>query len=339
MTHLTQSAKPQTSRFDWADYARGIGIFLVVLGHSLQGLGKSHILPSAAWSDGLERWLYAFHMPLFFFLAGLFIDRALTKPFKKLAIDRLLLLGYPYALWSVIQILMQIAMAGQTNTAASWWDIPKIAYEPVQQFWFLYVLFVVSLLYVLVRKLGVPWLVCLGVSAGLYCIVALGWFPEQGWSVLERSCLYSLFFTLGSGWGAGLGGGSPSGRYGFLWAFLGYGIVAFVVWQHWEKLFPVRFIVSMVGTFASLALAQGLDRLKTLDVIRRWGILSLEIFAAHTIASAMIRVLLSKGFHLQVPWLHLVLGVAIGLYVPIGIDRLSRKVGFPYLFSLKPRHN
>jgi fucose 4-O-acetylase-like acetyltransferase len=336
MTHL-QPAKPQTARFDWADYARGIGIFLVVLGHSLQGLGKSHILPEAAWSDGLERWLYAFHMPLFFFLSGLFIDRAIKKPFKQLAIDRLLLLGYPYLLWSVIQILIQIALAGQTNSAASWWDIPKIAYEPVQQFWFLYVLLIISLLYVLVRKLGASWGGCLGVTAGLYCVVALGWFPDQLWSVLERSCLYGLFFTLGSGWGARLGG--PPGRHAWLWAGLGYGIVAFVVWQHWEKLFPVRFIVSMLGTFASIALAQGLDRLKALDVIRRWGILSLEIFAAHTIASAMVRVLLLKGLQLQLPWLHLVLSVAIGLYLPIGIDRMGRKVGFPYLFSLKPRHN
>jgi fucose 4-O-acetylase-like acetyltransferase len=336
ISSLTQSTKPQTSRFDWADYAKGIGIFLVVLGHSLQGLGKSHILPEAAWSEALERWLYAFHMPLFFFLSGLFIDRALTKPFKTVVIDRLLLLGYPYLLWSVIQILMQIAMAGQTNTMASWWDIPKILYEPVQQFWFLYVLFIVSAMYVLVRKLGLPWLVWLGVTIGLYCVVALGLFPEAGWSVLERSCLYGLFFTLGSGWGAR--GGSPF-RHGFLWAFLGYGIVAFVVWQHWEKLFPVRFMVSMVGTFASLALAQGLDRAKALDVIRRWGILSLEIFTVHTIASAMMRVLLSKGLHVQLPWVHLVLSVAIGLYAPIGIDRLSRKAGFPYLFSLKPRHN
>jgi fucose 4-O-acetylase-like acetyltransferase len=339
ISSLTQSTKPQTSRFDWADYAKGIGIFLVVLGHSLQGLSKSHILPEAAWSDGLERWLYTFHMPLFFFLSGLFIDRAIRKPFKTVVRDRLLLLGYPYLLWSVIQLLMQIAMAGQTNTAANWWDIPKILYEPVQQFWFLYALFIVSTVYVLVRQLRVPWIVCLVVSAGLYGVVVLGWFPRHVWPMLGKSCFFSLFFTLGSGWGARLGGGSPGGRYSFLWALLGYGIVGFVVWQHWEKLFPVKFLVAMAGTFASLALAQGLARIKALDVVRRWGILSLEIFTAHTIASAMLRVLLLKGFHLQLPWVHLVLSVALGIYVPIWIDRLSRKVGFPYLFSLKPRHN
>lgn len=333
MTIAPPAPKP---RYDWADYAKGIGIFLVVLGHSLQGLTKSHILPETFWGSALEAWIYAFHMPLFFFLSGLFIDRARHKPFKQWLGNRFLLLGYPYLLWSVIQLLLQLAMAGQINNAVSWWDIPKIIYEPVQQFWFLYVLFVVSVVYVLVRKLGVPWWVWLAISGVPYVFVALGWFPAQGWSVLEKSGLYCLFFTLGSGWGQR--SHYETLRHPLLWTILGYGFVAFIVWRHWEYEFPVRLGVSLAGIFASIALAQTLDRFKKLDIIRSWGILSLEIFAAHTIASAMVRVLLSKGFHLQLPWLHLLLSVAIGLYLPILLDRLSRSLGFPYLFSLTPRH-
>ncbi|WP_195202481.1 acyltransferase family protein [Phocaeicola massiliensis] len=45
------------SRIDWIDIAKGIGIFLMVMGHtSIPKLGG--------------HWIYSFHMPLFFFLSG-----------------------------------------------------------------------------------------------------------------------------------------------------------------------------------------------------------------------------------------------------------------------------
>ncbi len=45
-------------RIEWVDVAKGIAIILVCLGHRKQGLG------------GVLRWLYSFHLPLFFFLSG-----------------------------------------------------------------------------------------------------------------------------------------------------------------------------------------------------------------------------------------------------------------------------
>ncbi|WP_165971912.1 acyltransferase family protein [Paenibacillus piri] len=45
-------------RIDWIDIAKGIGIVLVVVGHT------------ALEDSGLGRFIYSFHMPLFFFLSG-----------------------------------------------------------------------------------------------------------------------------------------------------------------------------------------------------------------------------------------------------------------------------
>jgi fucose 4-O-acetylase-like acetyltransferase len=47
-----------TTRVGWIDFCKGIGIFLVVLGH---------ILRDVIAVD----YIYSFHMPLFFFLSGL----------------------------------------------------------------------------------------------------------------------------------------------------------------------------------------------------------------------------------------------------------------------------
>ena len=51
----------KSERIAWIDAAKGIGILLVVLGHTFN-------IP--VW---LHNWIYSFHMPLFFLLAGLII--------------------------------------------------------------------------------------------------------------------------------------------------------------------------------------------------------------------------------------------------------------------------
>lgn len=47
-----------SKRIDWVDVAKGVGIFLMVMGHS-------------SMPDAVNRWIYSFHMPLFFLLSGL----------------------------------------------------------------------------------------------------------------------------------------------------------------------------------------------------------------------------------------------------------------------------
>lgn len=53
---------PNSSRIDWIDMAKGIGIVFVIVAH----LGKF---------GNLQTWIYSFHMPLFFFLFGLRVSR------------------------------------------------------------------------------------------------------------------------------------------------------------------------------------------------------------------------------------------------------------------------
>jgi fucose 4-O-acetylase-like acetyltransferase len=337
MPTTTEKATP---RLDWVDYAKGIGIFFVVLGHSLKGLSKSYILPETSWSLGLEHWIYSFHMPLFFILAGLFVERSLRKPLKQLLLDKFLVLGYPYFLWSIVQGLLQVATSGQTNTEVTLADIPKIIYAPIQQFWFLYVLFVVFALYTLARKKHVPMSICFLVSILGYVIASAHLLPSQ-WFVLRLTLNECIFFIMGAWWGSRPISNALVKRsipqLGLI-GLAGYGFVTLTIVQGWEMLPWVRFMDAIAGTLASVALAIIFDRQKFLGFIRQWGILSLEIFAAHTIVSAMLRVLLYKGFHIDQPLLHLSLSVVIGLYGPILLDRASRLLKFPYLFALKPRH-
>jgi fucose 4-O-acetylase-like acetyltransferase len=69
----------RSSRLTWVDTAKGFGIILVVLGHALRGLVSSEILTSTPLVRFADDWIYAFHMPLFFFLSGLFLFRSTSK--------------------------------------------------------------------------------------------------------------------------------------------------------------------------------------------------------------------------------------------------------------------
>ena len=63
----------------WVNIAKGIAIFLVVYGHVIEGLAEGgYEFASYEMQHGI---IYAFHMPLFFFLSGLFLNKIVNRDF------------------------------------------------------------------------------------------------------------------------------------------------------------------------------------------------------------------------------------------------------------------
>jgi fucose 4-O-acetylase-like acetyltransferase len=124
------------------DTARGIGIILVVLGHNwtvLQERGE------------LFRVIYSFHLPLFFFLSGLFLKDSVS--FGKFALSRADALLKPYfavlLLLGIAELtaprLLPISISSPLAyfSGVVYASAPTIAWAPL---WFLPHLFVASLL-------------------------------------------------------------------------------------------------------------------------------------------------------------------------------------------------
>lgn len=137
--------KKSEMRLAWPDVARGIGIIVVVFGHVIEGLINANIADAETWQWG--RYIsFTNTMPLFFFLAGLNVGGSLNKKtphaFLKGKCQNIL---YPYVLWSWIQGSIQIAFAGDVNHPVQWSDLFSIAWQPFQQFWFLYSLLLFQL--------------------------------------------------------------------------------------------------------------------------------------------------------------------------------------------------
>ena len=127
-------------RLQWVDCGKGIGIVLVVFGHVLAGTHGAGILGDALFSYTYS-FVYGFHMPLFFFLSGLFVERSLARGTGPYFRSKLWSVVYPYVLWSLAIGTVNIALAGQTNTAPDLARLLAIWHQPVKGFWFLYALF------------------------------------------------------------------------------------------------------------------------------------------------------------------------------------------------------
>lgn len=317
------------NRIEWLDNAKGIAIFLVVLGHTLRGLpagsGKGE-----DWAVFIDAWIYTFHMPVFFVLSGLFIEASAAKPFGSFLRSKISTILYPYFLWSILQELMRSATG-----AASLHDLWRITYQPVMQFWFLYVLFLLGILYAVLRKLRLPaWafgIVVLLLYILPQCKISLG-----SWAVIYMLALNGIYFAYGALDGANR---LPARFEPFfprsllvfamvIFAFLFVAVAKDIQTNAWVK--P---LLGLAGTAATLAVANALFRTGHCSFLLKWGKLSMEIFVAHTIFSAGIRTILEHS-HITNTWVHLSAGLLAGMAGPILLVALLNRFHFPFLFSL-----
>lgn len=136
------------NRIGYIDIAKGIGILLVVIGHSM--LNGSYPF----------RVIYAFHMPLFFFLAGFCYDS--TKySFGLLLKRRGRQLLVPLFVFSAILLIVRIPVLN-FPIEFSWRGFPF-------SMWFVFVLFCVEIVSYFIVKLPVVLIFSIGIlSSVLY---------------------------------------------------------------------------------------------------------------------------------------------------------------------------
>lgn len=101
---IIEGKESAVMRETWVDYAKGIGIILVVFGHANRGLYSSGIYISPEIYHYLDNIIYSFHMPLFFFLSGLFFVSSIKNKSKGIFLwGKVKNVIYPYVVWSLIQ--------------------------------------------------------------------------------------------------------------------------------------------------------------------------------------------------------------------------------------------
>ncbi len=116
-------------RQHYLDNLKGLLIFLVILGHTIQGLICDY------QSNLLFRMIYSFHMPLFFFISGYLTWKKV--PDSRLLAKRTKQLLLPFLVWAFISPLFY-------HLKFDWVYTKSVFLYPDNGLWFLYNLFVYS---------------------------------------------------------------------------------------------------------------------------------------------------------------------------------------------------
>lgn len=281
---MTGSAK----RIGWIDIARGIGIILVVYAHAARGLVLSAVLPAGGWSVDVDTVIYAFHMPLFFVLAGLNIERSVARGRTAFIVNKLETIVWPYFLWSLVQGGLKLAGARYTNNPITPADLIAIPVVPIEQFWFLYVLFLCQLFAAIV--LPRRWLL-----AGLTLLGVLAWSTIVNGSILFRALHYLPYVVAGLFVAPVLArlAARPMAQMAVLVAaWLVFAALILPVGRPAEAP-SVIYALALLGTAGTIALAMGLESMKLhMGWLAYLGRLSMPIFLMHTIFSAAMRIAL-----------------------------------------------
>jgi fucose 4-O-acetylase-like acetyltransferase len=332
------------TRANWVDYGKGLGIILVVYAHLLSSAYHGGIkIPDHffALSDSV---IYGFHMPFFFFLSGLFVESSFRKRgAKDYLLDKFSRIAYPYIIWSILQVGVEVLFSSQTQQGATLSDLAAIAYRPWGQFWFLYALLLMHITYTIFnafKKYSNPLM--------LAAATILFFFPPTAnIMALPGFCAHFIFFAVGIAfknkiteienlnvplWGVIL----------FFAALIGSGYFIFenliAPVRLAESSHPVYFLyLSMLGIIACSVLAQYLARKNIAQFLQVLGTYSLQIYLVHMLAGVGIRMILLKVFGIQNWIVHTIVGVTFALVTPIVLQKISDRFNFPYLFEMKRR--
>ncbi len=320
----------------WLDAAKGIGIVLVVFGHSADGLFSAGQLARSGAIGTAFFLIYTFHMPLFFFLSGLTIPKSLGRgstPFLK---DKLATIAYPYLIWSLIQGTIQLQVASHLNHGMTIWSLVAIPWSPIGHFWFLYALMVCHLVSALLaRRPGVA-----------LAVIPLGFIVNSiSPSIFGSIIAYHLPFYIAGwllssqvmNWNTGIG---REALRLIAWLAAAFAVSAaiaaysldFQVYYAW-----VTIPAAVAGTLLVIAVSKTFD-LKSSSLIVVLGRCSLAIYVMHIMVVGGTRIILTKSGLVSDPVVVLAVSTVFGLTAPLIALQLLERFGLAEAVGLGRIH-
>lgn len=329
------------------DIVKGLAIIAIVAGHVWRGLENAGLIDQyQALFPLVDRSLYMFHLSVFAFTAGLFVQRGMQRDGAwTYAWKRDLNFIWLYLLWSTIQVGVKLAATGLVNQPVELWDLFSF-WLPKEQFWFLGWIALMMILAAIVQ----PWK-SRARAGGSFCAVLvislLTW--GTSWQVIGTQGLgLTVFF-----WTGLLLTGervmrciarSPLSMQLLVVMFTAalmmvvvattsaLGPTGTVDQRSWDHV-VLGFIASVAGVISIVSFSAIVSRSTRLsDKLGYLGRSSLQIFVAHVFFAAVTRICLVKlGYE---DWAgHLVFGLLSGIYGPVVLDGLSKILKINWIFE------
>ena len=150
-------------RLTFVDTARAIAIFLVIVGHLVPG------------ESPIFRFIFAFHMPVFFFLSG-YCTKRTEEPFLRFVGKKAKALLIPYAVFALISVILLLIFPVFREAEGIKAYVVRYLYITQPYAWF-----------------GALWfLVCLFIcSVMFYCILKI-WDGKNAWWLLPAAAVFMV---------------------------------------------------------------------------------------------------------------------------------------------------
>lgn len=320
----------------WPDIAKGIGILLVVYGHVARGIEKAGLPIDPVFFKTVDALIYAFHMPLFFFVSGyLFWGSVHARGYRAVLPGRLALLIWLYVIWSVGHGAVEVMLGRLTNGSLQWADVFAL-WVPRAHFWYLYAL----ALLVLVTS-AFAWIPKRYQALALFAFAAVSFTTPglgTGWYPLLMVDWHLIYFAAGFMLAANRVNGIR---------FRSHSMVLYVFWVAlaiaWVSLVApdglLKLVAAVAGIFLTAVASLFLARRPLLvsRALAFLGSIALPIYLAHILAGSGMRIVLHKGLGIELVWLHLVLGLVAGVLLPWAFWTISKRLGQGWLWSLPGR--
>jgi fucose 4-O-acetylase-like acetyltransferase len=344
-------------RHAWVDYLRGIVIILVVYHHVFLGMVKNGIpVPKSILDANMAA--YSFRMPLFFIFSGIFTGLNLSsKSVKKIAWKKFNVLFYPYIIWSIIQITLQIIFSDYTNSVSSYRHYLYILYQPkgLAHFWYLPALFNSTMVFVLIKRF-------LKIKTYPHLLLGLLFFLLAPFvnsiSMMSNWMRFYIFLAIGDAIASFILKREVQEqlkRPAYFLAFIPIFIIAQFYYfniigvrplENDSATFNINYItyffreisfltISLIGctTFILLSfLVEKWNRWKWLRIV---GFHSLYIYILHVIVVGFVRIIFLKLLGVQNYLVVLLAAIVFGIIIPIVFYNLVGRKYLWFLFSME----
>ena len=320
-------------RLQFVDSIKGFAIICVVLGHVANGyIGEG--LTNGIYSD-LHKFVYAFHMPLFFMVSGYLFDRGYfsdnglqTGRFRTQLIN-LICLYFLYCLLTAGSKMLFGAYAINQVTVK---DLLYIPIKPIQHYWYLYVL---AIYYCIFSRPVIYRQNCaILLSVTLILSVASHWIPLAVPFEMRR-LLHNMFFFCS---GIAMNRKEGAKRPGYLCFLLLPVILLLYIlfWNNERSLYDIPIVSTILGIACSLFIWEVFrqyDFPGKSRVLSFAGKHSLEIYLLHSFVVTAERTVFRK-LNIRNEILIILISTITGVIIPVIISMISRKIKiYRFLFS------
>lgn len=291
------------------------------------------------YGNWLHDWIYLFHMPVFFFVAGWLVEHrsAAANPPSPKDIGAGLL--YPYFLWGAgIWMLHHLGdKLGVTNHQVGDWTPWNLYYPAHTGPWFLLVLAVFHLVFWMLLAIKRRALWCLIVGLVLYA--GLTWSASHNIDSLKYLCGVNFVFYAAGAW--------QRSRVSFLirqkvvvsGVICGVGLLAVVAGGAWVGLAETlwgRLPLGMVGVFGILILSHSLSNSRHSWLLERVGRHSLGIYLLHGLVLPVTRWVMVRLLHVDSEVMLLTVLTVAGVILPFATATLVERLRVGWIFRFGP---